>query len=344
MKILVAMSGGVDSTVAAKMLIDEGHEVAGAYMKMLPDDFELASDSSDARKAAEKLGIPFYEFDVSNEFHKNVLEYFCESYIKGSTPNPCIICNQTMKFGIFIDKATELGFDYIATGHYAKIVRDGNDVFLMRSADLKKDQSYFLHGLKKEQLKRAIFPLEGADKEYVRKIAEECGFDNAAKKDSQDICFVKTAPGAYVEFIEKFIGQSMKSGLFKDVNGNILGTHEGIARYTIGQRKGVKTAFGKPLYVVSKSAEDQTVVMGENEMLFSDTVKVSNFNLIFKDFDENNITAKHRYGQKDVPARLEIDGNMAIVKFDTPQRAVTPGQFLVVYDGDIVVGGGEIQL
>ena len=344
MKILVAMSGGVDSTVAAKMLIDEGHEVAGAYMKMLPDDFELASDSSDARKAAEKLGIPFYEFDVSDEFHKNVLEYFCESYIKGSTPNPCIICNQTMKFGIFIDKATELGFDYIATGHYAKIVRDGNDVFLMRSADLKKDQSYFLHGLKKEQLKRAIFPLEGADKEYVRKIAEECGFDNAAKKDSQDICFVKTAPGAYVEFIEKFIGQSMKSGLFKDVNGNILGTHEGIARYTIGQRKGVKTAFGKPLYVVSKSAEDQTVVMGENEMLFSDTVKVSNFNLIFKDFDENNITAKHRYGQKDVPARLEIDGNMAIVKFDTPQRAVTPGQFLVVYDGDIVVGGGEIQL
>lgn len=344
MKILVAMSGGVDSTVAAKMLIDEGHEVAGAYMKMLPDDFELASDSSDARKAAEKLGIPFYEFDVSNEFHKNVLEYFCESYIKGSTPNPCIICNQTMKFGIFIDKATELGFDYIATGHYAKIVRDGNDVFLMRSADLKKDQSYFLHGLKKEQLKRAIFPLEGADKEYVRKIAEECGFDNAAKKDSQDICFVKTAPGAYVEFIEKFIGQSMKSGLFKDVNGNILGTHEGIARYTIGQRKGVKTAFGKPLYVVSKSAEDQTVVMGENEMLFSDTVKVSNFNLIFKDFDENNITAKHRYGQKDVPARLEIDGNNAIVKFDAPQRAVTPGQFLVVYDGDIVVGGGEIQL
>lgn len=344
MKILVAMSGGVDSTVAAKMLIDEGHEVAGAYMKMLPDDFELASDSSDARKAAQKLGIPFYEFDVSDEFHKNVLEYFCESYIKGSTPNPCIICNQTMKFGIFIDKATELGFDYIATGHYAKIVRDGNDVFLMRSADLKKDQSYFLHGLKKEQLKRAIFPLEGADKEYVRKIAEECGFDNAAKKDSQDICFVKTAPGAYVEFIEKFIGQSMKSGLFKDVNGNILGTHEGIARYTIGQRKGVKTAFGKPLYVVSKSAEDQTVVMGENEMLFSDTVKVNNFNLIFKEFDENNITAKHRYGQKDVPARLEIDGNNAIVKFDAPQRAVTPGQFLVVYDGDIVVGGGEIQL
>lgn len=344
MKILVAMSGGVDSTVAAKMLIDEGHEVAGAYMKMLPDDFELASDSSDARKAAEKLGIPFYEFDVSDEFHKNVLEYFCESYIKGSTPNPCIICNQTMKFGIFIDKATELGFDYIATGHYAKIVRDGNDVFLMRSADLKKDQSYFLHGLKKEQLKRAIFPLEGADKEYVRKIAEECGFDNAAKKDSQDICFVKTAPGAYVEFIEKFIGQSMKSGLFKDVNGNILGTHEGIARYTIGQRKGVKTAFGKPLYVVSKSAEDQTVVMGENEMLFSESVKVNNFNLIFKEFDENNITAKHRYGQKDVSARLEIDGNNAIIKFDTPQRAVTPGQFLVVYDGDIVVGGGEIQL
>lgn len=343
MKILVAMSGGVDSTVAAKMLIDEGHSVAGAYMKMLPDNFESASDSSDARKAAEKLGIPFYEFDVSDEFRRNVLDYFCESYLNGSTPNPCIICNQTMKFGIFIDKAIELGYDYIATGHYAKIVRENNDVILMRSADLKKDQSYFLHGLTKEQIGRAIFPLEGADKDKVRKIAEECGFDNATKKDSQDICFVKTAPGAYVEFIEKFTEKTMQSGLFKDIEGNILGTHEGIARYTIGQRKGVKTAFGKPLYVISKSATDQTVVMGENEMLFSDTVKVKNFNLIYKEFDGDNITAKHRYGQKDVPAKLVIDGENVLVKFESPQRAVTPGQFLVVYNGDIVVGGGEIQ-
>lgn len=343
MKILVAMSGGVDSTVAAKMLIEEGHEVAGAYMKMLPDDFELPSDSTDAKKAAEKLGVPFYEFDVSKLFSKNVLDYFCMSYLNGSTPNPCIICNQTMKFGIFIDKATEIGYDFIATGHYAKIVRDGDNILLMRSNDLKKDQSYFLHGLTKEQLSKSIFPLEGADKEKVRRIAEECGFENADKKDSQDICFVKTAPGAYVEFIEKYIGKSMEGGLFKDVNGNVLGNHEGIARYTIGQRKGVKTAFGKPLYVISKSAVDNTVVMGENEMLFSDTVKVGNFNLIYDNFDSKNITAKHRYGQKDVAAQIEINGSTAIVKFDNPQRAVTPGQFLVVYDGDIVVGGGEIE-
>lgn len=340
MKVLVAMSGGVDSAVAAKMLMDKGYEVAGAYMKMLDN-----ASFEDAERVAARLGIPFYVFDVVKEFSNSVLDYFCASYIEGKTPNPCIVCNQTMKFGVFLREAEKLGYDKIATGHYAKICQERGGVVLKRSENRKKDQSYFLHGLKEEQLEKALFPLEDANKDEIRRIASECGFENAQKKDSQDICFVQTAPGAYVNFIETYTKKKMIPGVFKDVDGNLLGEHQGIARYTIGQRKGVNMSFGcgRPLYVVAKRGSDNAVVMGENELLFSKIVKVKSFNMLYSQFDNNNITAKHRYGQVDVPAELVMsdDGSAQII-FKTPQRAVTSGQFAVVYDGDIVVGGGEI--
>ena len=340
MKVLVAMSGGVDSTVAAKLLIDRGFEVAGAYMSMLD-----SSNPSDAEKAAARLGIPFYVFDVEKEFGKNVLDYFCNMYIAGKTPNPCVVCNQTMKFGAFLREAQKLGYDKIATGHYAKIGTENGETVLKRSENRKKDQSYFLNGLTKEQISNAIFPLEDEDKDEIRRIAAECGFENAQKKDSQDICFVQSAPGAYVEFIESYTGKAMTPGVFMDTDGNVIGEHCGIARYTVGQRKGVNMSFGsgKPLYVIAKNPLEQAVVMGANELLFSQEIKVKHFNMLYSSYNKENLTAKHRYGQTDAPAELFIseDGG-AIIKFKTPQRAVTPGQFAVVYDGEIVVGGGEI--
>lgn len=342
MRVLVAMSGGVDSTVAAMLLRDAGWEVGGAYMRMLPPELSASEDGREARRAAERLEIPFYEFDMVSDFREQVLDYFCGSYLGGSTPNPCVVCNRMIKFGAFYREAEKLGYERIATGHYARVLRAGSAPRLLRSAYREKDQSYFLHGLSLSQLERAVFPLEYYDKERVRAAAALFGFENADRKDSQDICFVKGGPGAYADFIEAYTGRKLEHGTFTDPQGRVLGTHEGIARYTIGQRKGVRTAFGRPLYVIAKNAADHTVVMGEDALLYSDTVRVKEFNLLYPDYDPDHLTAKHRYGQPDMPAALSLDGSEAVITFKKPQRAVTPGQFAVVYDGETVVGGGEI--
>ncbi|MBQ8165314.1 MAG: tRNA 2-thiouridine(34) synthase MnmA [Clostridia bacterium] len=347
-KVLVAISGGVDSSVAAKLLIEQGYEVAAATMILLPDDEARVEK---ARKVAEQLGVKFYVFDFIKEFSEEVIGYFVNSYLNGETPNPCIMCNQKFKFGRFLDKAEELGYDFIATGHYAKIGRDGKTgrMLLKRSENLKKDQSYFLYGMTQRQLEKTIFPLESLEKDDVRALAAESDLANASQKDSQDICFVPQ--GKYVEFIDKFLeekGKKQIPGKFVDTEGNIIGKHNGIAGYTIGQRKGVGMSLGAgiPLYVVSKDAETNKVIMGPDELLFKKELTVAEPNFISVEMIDKgiNVTVKTRYNQKDIPATIEYDGKNNCVKvfFDNPQRAVTPGQTAVFYDGENVYGGGVI--
>ncbi len=347
MKVLVGLSGGVDSAVAASYLIESGYEVGGAYMRMCDGGGKM-SDSTDARKVAELLQIPFYELDMHDVFREEVLNYFTQSYRAGLTPNPCVRCNEKLKFGAFLKAAQDLGYDRIATGHYARISQGEDGLYRLQKADNReKDQSYFLYHLTQEQLAKSIFPLEGVDKEQIRSIARAIGLHVAEKKDSQDICFVEQ--GKYIEFIEDFTGETSTPGDFVDTQGNVIGHHKGIERYTIGQRKGVETAFGRPLYVVSKDAQSRRVVMGEHTDLMTDVLHAERVTI--HPAYEARIRAgnfacvgRHRYGQKDIPALVSLDGDLLKVQFATKQRAVTPGQIVVLYDGTIVVGGGEIIL
>lgn len=345
MKVLVGLSGGVDSAVAASYLLEAGYEVGGAYMRMCEGGGKM-SDSTDARKVAELLQIPFYELDMRDAFREAVLDYFTQSYRAGLTPNPCVRCNEKLKFGAFLQVAQDLGYPCIATGHYARIIRGEDGLYRLRKGDNReKDQSYFLYHLTQEQLAKSIFPLEGVDKEQIRAKARALGIHVAEKKDSQDICFVEQ--GKYIEFIEDYTGEISVPGDFVDTDGNVIGRHKGIERYTVGQRKGVETAFGRPLYVVSKDAESRRVVMGEHADLMTDVLYASRVRLhpaYEASIRQGNFACmgRHRYGQKDIPVRVSLDGDLLKVQFETVQRAVTPGQIVVLYDGDVVVGGGEI--
>lgn len=342
-RILIAMSGGVDSSVAAYAVCKEGHPCGGILLHLW--DNGNPSPVQDAEAVAQRLGMDFHTLDAREDFKSLVVEDFIRCYEAGLTPNPCVRCNQHLKFGFLLQKALEMGYDAVATGHYARIRRDEatGRYLLYKAIDEKKDQSYFLACLSQEQLAHSRFPLGELTKEEVRQIALEQGFLNAKKKDSQDICFIPD--GDYMAFMEGYTGKKYPQGDFLDLQGNRVGTHKGAVGYTLGQRKGLGLAMGTPVYVCGKDMVCNTVTVGPEEVLFTTTLRATNWNwLSFPVLDAPmRILAKARSRHIPQPATVypEEDG-IARVEFDTPQRAITPGQTVVLYDGDMVVGSGTI--
>lgn len=350
--VLCGMSGGVDSSVSACLLKEQGYEVVGCTMRLFDNqDIGAGMESSccslrdvdDAKAVCYRLGLQHYVFNFAEDFRRTVMRPFADSYLQGLTPNPCINCNRYMKFGKLVDRAREIQLDYVATGHYGQIVQEHGRWLLKKSVDTKKDQTYFLYNLTQEQMAHFLLPLGGLTKAEVREIAAEHGFLNARKRDSQDICFVPN--GDYGGFIEHFTGITVPCGNYIDRMGTVLGTHKGHIRYTLGQRKNLNISLGKRAYVVDKDVSANTVTLGDNEELFSDGLIANDLNLIACDRLEQPIrcTAKTRHTQLETPCTVEqTDEDELRVRFDTPVRAVTAGQAIVLYDGDVVLGGGTI--
>lgn len=353
-KALVAMSGGVDSSVAAYLTKEMGYNATGITLKLF-DNEDIGEtkektccsldDIDDARNVCRKIGIPYYVYNFKDSFKENVIDRFISAYENGTTPNPCIDCNRYIKFEKLIRRAEELEFDKVVTGHYSIIEYDeGADRFLLKkSADLSKDQSYVLYSLTQKQLSKTLLPLGNLTKSYVREIAESLNLINAKKHDSQDICFVPD--GDYAKFIEQYTGRTYPNGNFVDENGNILGEHKGIIRYTVGQRKGLGLALPCPMYVKEKNLEENKVILCENHRLFSKELYASDINLISCDRIDKpmRVKARVRYNQPEQPATVEqTDNNTLHITFDEPQRAISKGQAVVLYDGEYVIGGGTI--
>lgn len=352
-KALIAMSGGVDSSVTAYIMKEKGYDCIGVTFTMFDKHDPLFgfepetadNDINDAKAVCDKVGIRFIAVDASEQFKKYVIDDFIKTYEHGGTPNPCIQCNRHVKFKLLYDLAEEYGCDIIATGHYAKTGYNNKNgrYYIEKADDLTKDQSYVLYSLTQEQIRRTIFPLSTVTKEDARKIAEENGFVNARKSDSQDICFIPD--GDYAAFIHKITGKKYPNGKFIDTHNNILGQHKGIINYTVGQRRGLEIALGQRMYVKSKNHLNNTVMLSTNEELFEKSVVLENFNFVgATDFIESTrCSAKIRYSHKEHTATVYQDGNKVIIEFDEPQRAPTKGQSAVIYDGDIVLGGGIIR-
>lgn len=351
-KALIAMSGGVDSAVAALLTKSQGFDCMGATMRLYDgesDDLSSAccslDDVEDARSVAYRLGMPFHVFNFKRDFEQQVIQKFIRCYECGLTPNPCIDCNRHLKFDLLLQRAQVLGCDFVVTGHYARIQKDEQSgrYLLYRAADPAKDQSYVLYTLTQEQLARIRFPLGGLRKPQVRQIAGENGFINAKKRDSQDICFVPD--GDYVAFMQRHTGKTYPAGNYLDLEGNVVGQHKGAVSYTLGQRKGLGLAMGAPVYVCDKDMEANTVTVGPNEALFRRSLMAEDLNWFpFPALTAPiAVTAKARYNQPPQSATVYPEDNDTVrVVFDLPQRALTPGQAVVFYDGDLVIGGGTI--
>lgn len=349
------MSGGVDSSVAAYLLKEQGYDVIGVTMQIWQDEEQAAQEENggccglsavdDARRVAAALEIPYYVMNFKKEFKENVIDYFVEEYQNGRTPNPCIACNRYVKWESLLQRSLSIGAEYIATGHYARVVQLENGRYtLRRSATLAKDQTYALYNLTQEQLKRTLMPVGKYTKDEVRAIAEKINLRIANKPDSQDICFVPD--GDYAKFIEKYTGKKTPEGDFVDKEGNYIGRHKGIIHYTIGQRRGLGIPAASRLYVCEISPKTNTVVLGDNADLFSSELEADSVNLISVDnlSEPKRVTAKIRYRHKEQPATAwQTPDGILHVKFDEPQRAITKGQAVVMYDGDEVVGGGVIN-
>jgi tRNA-specific 2-thiouridylase len=351
---LVAMSGGVDSSVAASLLHEEGYDCAGATMRLI-DDALIGSegeggccslaDVEDARAVCVRLGIPHYAFNFMEDFAAQVVERFVSAYEHGATPNPCIDCNRFLKFERLLERARQTGFDYVATGHYVRKERgEGSGRHLLkRGIDPGKDQSYVLYATTQEQLAHALFPLGGLTKEQVRARARASGLATAEKRESQDICFVPD--GSYGAFIRRHTGRPYAPGPLVDEQGRQLGTHQGVIDFTVGQRKGIGVAAAHPLYVREIDPACNRVVVCPEQGLYARTAVVNDLNLIPFDALDGplQVSAKHRYRQSDRPAVVrQLDDDTLRVDFDEPQKAMAKGQALVLYDGDYVIGGGTI--
>lgn len=351
-KALIAMSGGVDSSVAAYLMTQEGYACIGCTMKLYdkpqPEDSHSRTccsldDVEDARSVAYGLGMPYYVFNFTEDFEEKIIRKFIRCYENGVTPNPCIDCNRYMKFDKLHQRAQAMGCDYVVTGHYARVEKEGDTYLLKKGLDETKDQSYVLYAITQEQLAHTRFPLGGMRKTEIRAIAEEQGFINARKPDSQDICFVPD--GDYAAFLSRHSDKPVCAGDFIDTQGHYLGQHRGIIHYTVGQRKGLGVSFAKPMYVCAIDPEHNTVTLGDHKDLFARQLRAGDFNWISGKVPEGSLRckAKIRYRQQEQSATVRPIGEREVeIVFDEPQRAITKGQAAVLYDGDTVLGGGII--